>query len=122
MDLKHRIESETFRGLELFPETKFYCIGIAADHLSAVKFGVSNCPGARLLSLQTGSPVQLELIGVVDGSRHLERMVHRYLVADRIHGEWFRRSTRTKELVELVRAGSLLAIEDLVRARRVLRR
>jgi hypothetical protein len=45
---------------------------------------------SRLDSMQTGSPVQLRVIGVIAGvGQEHETALHRRFVAARSHGEWF---------------------------------
>lgn len=62
-----------------------------------VKIGLSKDPGNRLAQLQTGSPVRLKLLGVVecrDGNHALavEREAHRVFEKQRRRGEWFKLS------------------------------
>lgn len=83
-----------------------YAVGVADDSASPVKFGTSNNPAARLKGLQIGCPYHLELIGVIPSRRGTEKLVHRYLHASRIHGEWFCRTQRTREVIELILSGS----------------
>lgn len=67
------------------------------DKLTNVKFGVSDNPTARLATLQTGSPVQLELVHAMKckGELHafdLESRLHVELSQYRLWGggtEWF---------------------------------
>lgn len=67
-----------------------YFIGGADWRLGRVKIGVTRSrPEERLASLQTGSPVLLELYGYVPGGVDLERMLHSTFAPVRLHGEWF---------------------------------
>lgn len=55
-----------------------------------IKIGVSNDPRARLRSLQTGSPVDLTLLGAAPGrGREMEAELHERFAAHRVRGEWF---------------------------------
>jgi Meiotically up-regulated gene 113 len=65
-----------------------------------VKIGVANNPEDRLAGLQCGSPLQLEIVGLISGDYALERALHHRLRDDRLHGEWFRWSP---ELAQLIR-------------------
>lgn len=61
----------------------------------AVKIGyTSGRVESRLKSLQTGSPDKLELLGVVDGGRELEKLLHKRYAEKRLEGEWFKLGER----------------------------
>lgn len=47
-------------------------------------------PHGRMAQLQTGNPLELELIGLVEGSRKDEAEWHRRFRHLRVRGEWFR--------------------------------
>ena len=89
--------------------TNVYAI-IADCDPKMVKFGIAKDPQKRLLTLQTGSPVQLELACFVGGPRSLEGMIHRALRHLRRHGEWFSLEYEAIEMVELIDAGNERAI------------
>jgi hypothetical protein len=64
-----------------------------------VKIGRTRKPmDERLRALQTGSPVKLRVIGVIEGDREGE--CHRKFAHDRLHGEWF---TATDKLLKFIR-------------------
>lgn len=44
---------------------------------------------SRLNNLQVGSPIKLNLLGVMDGSKEKEAEIHSEFAAQRIRGEWF---------------------------------
>ena len=49
----------------------------------------------RMRTIQRGSPVPLQLLGVLsDGSYQNEQAVHQQFAQDRLHGEWFSPSKR----------------------------
>lgn len=53
-----------------------------------IKIGfTSRTPNERLAALQTGSPVELRIVGLLHGNR--EREMHERFKDDRLHGEWF---------------------------------
>lgn len=54
-----------------------------------IKIGKAADPLKRLATLQTGSPVPLKLVRVVDGAGRIEGALHRRLRNFRLHGEWF---------------------------------
>lgn len=54
-----------------------------------VKIGITRDVDERLAALQTGSPVPLEVIGVMVGDAALESALHELFAAQRRHGEWF---------------------------------
>jgi hypothetical protein len=67
-----------------------YVIGaFHAGRLLAVKVGFSLYPRDRLESLQTGSPLKLEVLTTRPGDRLAEVALHRAMQAWRLRGEWF---------------------------------
>lgn len=54
------------------------------------KIGSSHEPARRLATLQTGSPVVLELVAAWPGDDRGERALHALFSDRRAHGEWFR--------------------------------
>ena len=54
-----------------------------------VKIGYSASPVVRMNQLRNGSPVSLELLGVVPGDSTTEAEFHARLVGSWSHGEWF---------------------------------
>ena len=53
----------------------------------AIKIGISKTPKARLSALQTAHAAPLILLGVMDGAKNEEAILHRKFV--HIQGEWF---------------------------------
>lgn len=53
------------------------------------KIGWSTTPKARLAALRIGSPVPLELVGVIEGTQSDEAQWHATFREKRSHGEWF---------------------------------
>lgn len=79
-----------------------YFIG-RADGEGLVKIGHSDDPERRLGELQTGSPVELAIIGAVLGSEAYEQELHARLTQSRRHGEWFERHAALALLTQLQR-------------------
>lgn len=63
-----------------------YCI---RSECGAVKIGVAKDVQRRLDNLQIGSPLGLEIVGVIPGDETLERELHERFAARRTRGEWF---------------------------------
>jgi hypothetical protein len=82
---------------------------IQAGGTGPIKIGkTGGDPMRRLSDLQTGSPVPLRLIGIIE-TREIassERAFHRAFESDRLHGEWFRPS---RELVAELRKRGITA-------------
>ncbi|WP_371594732.1 GIY-YIG nuclease family protein [Streptomyces virginiae] len=64
-----------------------YLIGSVGSSL--VKIGVTTQLAARLRSLQSSSPVRLEVLWSTAGDRALETALHQRFADRRAHGEWF---------------------------------
>lgn len=57
----------------------------------AVKIGVSDRePVHRLRQMQTGCPLELELLHSIPGTAKLERAIHQAFPGHLLRGEWFR--------------------------------
>jgi hypothetical protein len=71
----------------------------------AYKIGHSRNPEARVCSIQTGSPEQIELLAywAVDDACAVERGLHRRYAHCRLHGEWFALTAR--EVADLLEDG-----------------
>lgn len=54
-----------------------------------IKIGSSLSPPDRLFQIEQHSPLPLEIVGFVSGTRSDESLLHRYLSEHRSHGEWF---------------------------------
>lgn len=69
---------------------KIYYIGGIETVTPRLKIGyTSGSPYARLRALQTGSPCELVMMAIHDGTIDDEQELHRKFSASRIHGEWF---------------------------------
>lgn len=88
-----------------------YCVKAAEI---AYKFGFSISSKNRLSGIQTGSPILLNLVGYVGGTRDLEALVLKYLAPSRIHGEWFKQDPKVIELAEAFSHKSQREVADLL--------
>lgn len=69
---------------------KIYYIAGTDSSTPRVKIGfTTGSPHARLRTLQTGSPCELTLIAVHDGTMEDEKRLHAEFSDSRLHGEWF---------------------------------
>lgn len=62
---------------------------VLAPEVGRVKIGVTNAHAKRLAALQTSSPVQLEMLGWVEGDPQREKTYHKRFAEWRVRGEWF---------------------------------
>ncbi len=68
-----------------------------------VKIGVSANPLGRLRQVQTGNPIEAELLAVCPGGKDDEAAIHRAFQQHRVSGEWFRATPQLDALIEKVR-------------------
>jgi hypothetical protein len=77
-----------------------------------IKIGHSHDVKARLVSLQNSSPIQLKLIGLVQGPAGTEFALHKIFDKFRVIGEWFTPNEQLASVIAaLPRGGSLEGIE-----------
>jgi hypothetical protein len=57
-----------------------------------IKIGISSNIHSRLVNMRASCPYELTLLKAVDGGAHLEIELHQRFAADRVRGEWFRRT------------------------------
>lgn len=57
-----------------------------------VKIGFATFPVERFMGMLTSCPIPLSLLASMPGGPRVEAELHRRFAADRMHGEWFRRS------------------------------
>lgn len=78
-----------------------YTYFVVAHDVNMVKIGFSAYSiGSRLDTLQTGSPVKLELVCVIEGPRSLEKDLHQRFAEDRSHLEWFHLTEQIQAYME----------------------
>jgi len=68
--------------------TKVYAIQNTRSR--SVKFGFSRKPLDRCAALQVANEDQLAMVGSVFGDKCHEKLVHKFLAAEHIRGEWYR--------------------------------
>lgn len=85
--------SRSFRGLEWI----YYC----DDNRGRIKIGYSLNPHARIAEFRTVNP-EIELIAMESGLRELERVRHSQFHEERIGGEWFIKSERLEQWMDLL--------------------
>jgi hypothetical protein len=89
------------QGVEVLPDNgEGHVYFIEAVGSNQVKIGYSKNVKSRLRSLQTGSPFELILLGVVPGSMSLELDLHKEFDCYRQQGEWFSVSDEIISYVE----------------------
>jgi hypothetical protein len=84
-------------------ETYVYAI----DGGDLVKIGKANDVAGRFSSLQSGSPIQLVLLGSIRGPRSLEKQIHAWAKEHIARGEWFRKTSPVMDIVRLIVDGDL---------------
>lgn len=82
----------------------YFIAAFGEKKLRRIKIGYSNDPAERVRRLQTGSPVQLKLLGVVKcrsetHAKSVERLAHNIFYKQRRRGEWFRLSNKHVEQI-----------------------
>jgi T5orf172 domain. len=73
----------------------------------SVKIGMANDVRRRLNDLQVGSPIELQLIGIMLGGRTVELRLHERFKAHRLNGEWFRLSPELEQFIDDVASPNL---------------
>jgi hypothetical protein len=65
-----------------------------------IKIGWARNPKERLKSFRTGSSTGIRLLGMIPGSRHLERKLHTDFQAFHVKGEWFFGVKRIRRVIK----------------------
>lgn len=65
-----------------------------------IKIGCASNPMRRLSDHQRGSPVRLELIGLLEGQHETEHQLHWEFRDCHVHGEWFKPHPDLLRLIE----------------------
>ena len=71
----------------------------------ACKVGTTTSIQDRLMSLEAGSPVPLEVVSTIPGTHRLESEIHAKLAPWRSHGEWFWPTDEASEVLAAADAG-----------------
>jgi hypothetical protein len=77
---------------------------IEAVDVARIKFGVTSNIDKRFRQLCNGSPVELTLLGHVWMPDVAEAHVFDFLKDDRVHGEWFVKTERSRSIAALIAA------------------
>jgi hypothetical protein len=77
-----------------------------------IKIGCAMDLARRLNVLEACSPFLLEVAASVSGGLRLERQLHAYFAAIRVHREWFRAAPDLLDLIKQIRNGA--NIEDVI--------
>lgn len=82
--------------------TSGYVYFAAHVDVGPIKIGSSADPNSRIIELRTGSPIWLDLLGVmpVENMLTAESGLHRRFAKSRSHGEWFHRTPELLDLIE----------------------
>lgn len=72
-----------------------------------IKIGFAERSNVRIRELQTGCPYPLVMLATLAGTYKTESALHRQFKADRMCGEWFRRSPELMALIESHRASEV---------------
>ena len=81
-----------------------YIIGKKEDWQNApVKIGYTeSSPESRLSSIQTGNPLKLIIVHIMEGLEQDEKQIHRLLRKFRLNGEWFDTPKIPERILELI--------------------
>lgn len=62
---------------------------VSGGEIQAIKLGIALDPEQRLRNLQTGSPVELRLLGTIPAGPAVEALLHTVFKAQLLRGEWY---------------------------------
>lgn len=79
---------------------------ISAPSCGLIKIGHSKNVRKRLQGLKAMSPVDLVLIGEIEGARPLERQLHSFLIDHHHRDEWFRASVPVAQVISQLLRGT----------------
>lgn len=96
--MRHSVSLRMDRG-----ESLGWVYVIEAGENGNIKIGWAKNPALRMKQLQTGSHAELDLVGVIPGTRFLEADIHRRLAECRLVGEWFLRDEALPRVEPLIR-------------------
>ena len=91
-----------------------YVYAVLAKEVNKVKIGITKSPEKRLGGLQTGSPIELTMLGYIVGNKQLEDAIHDHLSDHRSHGEWFHMEPQTDIIVSMIVDNQLDELRALV--------
>jgi len=93
-----------------------YAIGPAEERYP-IKLSVSSAVLKRYRALQSASPVPLDVFGVMRCPFAYEARIHAALAEHRAHGDWFRRTPDTMQVVRILAGSELRALDEWLRGR-----
>lgn len=84
-----------------------------------VKIGTSTDVLSRLSGVQTGCPIECQIVGLAAGGRDIERALHEMFAPHRTYGEWFRYTSFVEDWItrETWSSGKVLSLRALKRHR-----
>lgn len=100
-------------------ERKGWVYFLEASPHGPIKIGWAKDPAKRLEQLQTGQPVELNLIGLLPGTRYLEADIHRRLWKARSRGEWFERAATLKLVQPVIASHGVFLVAGCSKSRTI---
>ncbi|HYT91147.1 MAG TPA: GIY-YIG nuclease family protein [Gemmataceae bacterium] len=82
-----------------------YIYFVEAVGQERIKIGKADNPEARVMQLQTGSAVELRLLGVIADQPSREAELHAAFAKDRVQGEWFHATAELRDYIARFSAG-----------------
>jgi hypothetical protein len=92
--------ADRVRGFQIRPNGPPTGVIYFAKADGFIKIGYTTNLSARLISLQTSSPMRINLMGVIPGNREDEKDLHAKFARLRQHGEWFLSTRRLNKWIE----------------------
>lgn len=102
LERKERIEldEETKRRMFRAVRAATNIYFVSAPNQGLIKIGKATDVNARLSSLRSGSPAELNLLAQVRFFPELEKFLHKQLKEHKSHGEWFKATDEVLAVVE----------------------
>lgn len=85
----------------------YFARPVGAD--GRIKIGCSYKPASRLVALSVWCAYPVEIVAVAAGGFDVERSLHSYFAADRLHREWFRSSPELLFVIDQMSRGRTLS-------------
>jgi hypothetical protein len=75
---------------------------ILDTYSNSVKIGHTTIKGLekRILNLQTGTPYELKILGLLWGDKKIEKSIHKEFKESHIRGEWFYYTEKLHKFIE----------------------
>lgn len=100
---------------KLSPRGVIYAIQGASGAPVKIGFAVEGALSKRIAVLQTGNHDTLRVVGLTAGYQRHERLAHAALATERVSGEWFAWSDRTRAFIEAMASGIDVALDTIGR-------